>query len=70
MTISPQTLPTVTSAVIRGMKTAKASCPVTVYRRLDDALLLIEVQAAEIERLRALDEQTRRNMFFEVTPCK
>jgi hypothetical protein len=41
-----------TSAILRRLKDAKASCPVTVYVKLDDAAKLIEAQAKEIERLR------------------
>lgn len=39
-------------AILRRLKEAKASCPVTVHVKLNDAAKLIEEQAAEIARLR------------------
>lgn len=47
-----KTMDRLTPAILRRLKDAKASCPVTVYVKLDDAAKLIEAQAKEIERLR------------------
>ena len=47
-----KTMDRLTSAILRRLKEAKASCPVTVYVKIDDAAKLIEEQAAEIARLR------------------
>lgn len=46
----------ITEKTIRQLRAAKDSCPVTVHQRLENALKLIEQQAAEIERLKELSK--------------
>lgn len=55
--IEPKTLERITPAILRRLKDAKASCPVTVHVKLDDAAKLIEEQAEEIKRLKAQVQQ-------------
>lgn len=50
--IEPKTLERLTPAVVRRLRDAMASCPVTVHVKLEDAIKLIDAQAKEIERLK------------------
>ncbi len=54
--IEPKTLERITPAIVRRLREAKASCPVTVHVKLEDAAKLIEEQAKEIERLRRKEQ--------------
>lgn len=54
--IEPQTLERITPAILRRLRDAMASCPVTVHVKLEDAAKLIEEQAKEIERLRRKEQ--------------
>jgi hypothetical protein len=54
--IEPKTLERITPAIVRRLRDAMASCPVTVHVKLEDAIKLIDAQAKEIERLRRKEQ--------------